>query len=427
MDIALYIAELLHETDEVSVPGTGTFYKGKLPAHFDNVQKVFYPPGIGVKFTPDATTGAALITYIANNKHISEDSAAYFLEKFSDGIKAGLKENGKAELLPLGYLLLKDEQVSFQPDNSIGFEDDIFGLLPIPELDITAISELVVAPTLTTDRETTVVEEIKTIIENSNQPDNTNSIKVENELPVEGKTDSTTDDLSLESSSVIPSEATTSNLPIGEITDVRTETDVFEAPVKNITIPALNAESVEENDESKSYTWIKILAACIIFGAISYAAWMYYPQIFPVKEIVKDKPVRKIVPVAPIETFQDSVAKADSIISEMQKMGIDVEKPRDTIETVTAEKQVVDPMPATTTYEIIGASLSNMKEAENYIRVMRKKGIDAHIVRHIPKNLILVSIATLNDKESAQKELERIRKDISQNAWPYTFKHKLKP
>lgn len=68
MDIALYIAELLQLHDEVSLIGTGTFYKQHVPVIYDEKTQTFMPPSKVAAFKPDVVNNTILSDYISSKK-----------------------------------------------------------------------------------------------------------------------------------------------------------------------------------------------------------------------------------------------------------------------------------------------------------------------------------------------------------------------
>lgn len=134
MDIAQYISDLLKEHDEVGLPGIGTFYKKNVSAYSDATEGVYYPPSHKIDFKEEEETSSILIDYIIKIKHISESSAQYFVERFSENLKKGLDKNRSATIAPLGTLYNSENGYSFQSE-SIN-SSDFFGLKPVKELEL---------------------------------------------------------------------------------------------------------------------------------------------------------------------------------------------------------------------------------------------------------------------------------------------------
>lgn len=87
----------------------------------------------------------------------------------------------------------------------------------------------------------------------------------------------------------------------------------------------------------------------------------------------------------------------------------------------TVPDSLIEIQPA---YEIIGAGFTKKSEAENYIKQLAAKGIPARIAEKIPGRLIKVSLGSFGDEQSAQKELRKLQKQVTKDAWIYRPKLK---
>lgn len=134
MDVGLYVSELLNELNEVSLPGIGTFFKKKTSAYYDERQGIFFPPSEEVAFrTGNIPASPQLINHICRERNISEPSARYFTEKYSDSLKQALQIKGYAVIGNLGKLRLTSDVYSFEP----AFSEDntaTYGLSPVMEI-----------------------------------------------------------------------------------------------------------------------------------------------------------------------------------------------------------------------------------------------------------------------------------------------------
>jgi hypothetical protein len=89
MDIAYYISDLLGQQGELSVPNLGYFVQMRMPAHYDEAAKQFFPPHISVQFDPQVIDDDdSLAAYITSLKKISLASAKYFIEKYIANLKS---------------------------------------------------------------------------------------------------------------------------------------------------------------------------------------------------------------------------------------------------------------------------------------------------------------------------------------------------
>jgi len=371
MDIARYIADLLKENKEVSVPGMGSFYIKRQPASFDNESNTFFPPKKELGFKTEESDPSLLINCITDVKNISEPSAKYFAENFGSEIKNRLETEGKVDIHPLG----KFEQVSgewiFQPSQEFSFTD-YYRLPPVKELEWTASKE--------------EIAKLKT-------------------------------------------EPQPAAIPTPEIQEENENTALTEEQLFIDTDPEINeAVPGEEIPIKKRKTWPAVLVivnALIIIGAVVYIS---NPALldFLLKPNTSAPVNKQVIPVSQEKNMEDSEAKADSIMQELHAQGFhDVEKIQDTTISnveITAKTDTIQAQ-SPLRIEIIGASLPSRKEAENYIRQMKARGIDAKIVEEKKGRLIKVSLGSFTDKAKADAELHRIRREITKEAWPLTIKN----
>ena len=90
------------------------------------------------------------------------------------------------------------------------------------------------------------------------------------------------------------------------------------------------------------------------------------------------------------------------------------------------EKAEPDPAPVAdiTKIEIIGATFGKRSEAEAYVKAMQKRGYQAKIADDMPGKLFKVSLASFNDEQGAQTELNRIVREVEKTAWIAKYKSK---
>lgn len=79
------------------------------------------------------------------------------------------------------------------------------------------------------------------------------------------------------------------------------------------------------------------------------------------------------------------------------------------------------------TYEIIGAGFNRRSEAENYIKDLASKGIEARIIENMPGKIIKISLGSFTDESAAHAELAKIQKNINKEAWIARVKPQKKP
>ncbi len=134
MDIGVYIADLLRNQDEVSLPGIGTFTKKRVAGSYDQMSNSFRPPSYQVSFTNKLSDFNSLSEYIKFKKNLSLSSAEYFVKKFSTGIADLLQTSGMAEVNPLGIIRQKNETLTFEPSAIFEITGKFYGLKPLVDL-----------------------------------------------------------------------------------------------------------------------------------------------------------------------------------------------------------------------------------------------------------------------------------------------------
>lgn len=134
MDIAIYIAEILNESDEVSLPGVGTFFKQRINGYFDSKKNSFIPPRQFLAFRVSDKENTLLTEHLIKTKSISEASANYFISKYAEKAKDFLSTSGKMELTGLGTLKKTTTGFQFDASPNFKFANDFYGLKEVPEL-----------------------------------------------------------------------------------------------------------------------------------------------------------------------------------------------------------------------------------------------------------------------------------------------------
>ena len=96
----------------------------------------------------------------------------------------------------------------------------------------------------------------------------------------------------------------------------------------------------------------------------------------------------------------------------------------DSAATVAPIKKELETVTQITKIEIIGATFGKRSEAEDYVRTMKKRGIQAKIAEDMPGKLFKVSLGSFSDNLSAQNELNRIAREVEKTAWIAKYKSK---
>ncbi|MDB5119113.1 MAG: Sporulation domain protein [Sphingobacteriales bacterium] len=192
--------------------------------------------------------------------------------------------------------------------------------------------------------------------------------------------------------------------------------------VKNDPIEEPVVEEYSRTNNSKYYIPLSILVL-VGLGVLLYT---YYPQF---SSSFKLPPIKKQVDTLP-ETKSDELsdtAKFDTV-NVVKSPVIDTSKATDSIPKADSIKNntlAVDTVSdKKITFEIIASSLNRQSDAEQLVKNYKKMGLDGKIVyaNEKRKNKILISIGSFSDRESAQKELTNVKKNVEKGAYIYIKK-----
>ena len=353
MDIGFYIADLLRNQDEVSLPGLGTFTKERVPGSFDRMSNSFRPPSYQVSFTNKLSDFNSLSEYISFKKNLSPSSAEYFVKKFTSGIFDVLQTSGIAEVKPLGIIRQKNENLTFEASANFEIAGKFYGLKPVVDLKNT------IAPAI--------------------------------------------------KDPVIPAAKQG-----GSIEDFITSQGDEEIDDEEVYV-----------EETRSNRTLLIILGAFLFAVIT-AALLYLFN--PVTRNLVDSMLARVVSSIPAKPDPGNVAKPSPIVTTDSLNTFPKAVVQDSTVVDSAERPAVEktpePVVETTTIEIIGAAFGKRSEAETYIQNMKKKGLQARILEDMPGPLFKVSLASFPDQQSAQKELNRIKKEVEKEAWTTKYKSK---
>jgi len=128
MDILSYLSVLIQTRKAVGVSGLGTVYKKKLPGRYDAETHSFIPPSYTIDFTPEVKEETILAEFISKKRNVSNDTANYFIDEFSNGILQQLNDRQEADLGDLGKLYQADNELRFEPSAQLNYGFDFYGL-----------------------------------------------------------------------------------------------------------------------------------------------------------------------------------------------------------------------------------------------------------------------------------------------------------
>ena len=125
-----YISELLFLHDCVIIPRFGGFITRKRPAKLNSTTGTLLPPSKHILFNSKLTNNdGLLISHIASQEEISQDSAKKNVETFSKESSEKLANSMALRITNIGLLTLgKEGNIIFSQDEKINYSLDEFGL-----------------------------------------------------------------------------------------------------------------------------------------------------------------------------------------------------------------------------------------------------------------------------------------------------------
>ncbi len=420
MEILQYIAELVQSQKEVGIAGLGTIYKKKSPGRYDAATQSFLPPSQTLGFKDEVSDTEALTSHLATREHISIAAAENAIKLFVGGIRQQLSEYGEANFHPLGTLKSAGDQLSIDVESTFrpGFE--YFGL---PKLEERPLVPEVPKPEEVEreelESETAAPEAVAadvTVLADQDPVFEKEEVKasVEPEVPAAPATPAV-------------EEVMASNLMEEENPGRETaEPQLVEVPepfaassakddVPNIQAdprtPYLSHDIPAQTEAKPDRLLLKVALGLLALVVIGVAGYLLYPAMndaTPADRVaaVDSNQVRadSLKRMETSRAIQDSMAKVDTIKS----------IPAVTDSPVTAGPVTAKPVTDTaTTFEIIGASVLNQKEADWFITQMKRHGIKAKVVRNMAGKRLKMSIATVKDEEAAKLERDRLEKKLN--------------
>ncbi|WP_152620338.1 HU domain-containing protein [Pedobacter lusitanus] len=187
------------------------------------------------------------------------------------------------------------------------------------------------------------------------------------------------------------------------------------APFYNKNEEVYTPEEEEEEKPRSTPLYLKIILGLLILIIMMIVAYIVKPDWFngllensPFNTPKTEQPVKQPIQV---RYKPDSTATADTLKKPVPAATTPASTPANKKDSVI-KQTVVKSSDTTVTYEIIGASMHDQKEADKFIELMKKSGINAKVVTNMSGRRLKMSIATLKDEESAKLELERLAKKL---------------
>ncbi len=365
MDIGFYIADLLRNQDEVSLPGLGTFTKERVAGSYDISSNSFRPPSYQVSFNRKLNDFNSLSEHISAKKNLSPSSAEYFVKKFTSALLDLLQTSGTAEVKPLGIIRQNEDNITFEASSSFNVAGKFYGLKPIAEIKDP------LPPS---------------VIETSPQGGNDSGPLTEPVSPPKG--------------------SFIEDFIAGQGSEEQEEEE----------------EYVEEPRGSR--TLLVILGAVLLVIITTALLYLFNPAAQTMLNGLFSGTTSAVYPAQVPDT--NTKATTPVLTDSVNAQATAVQK--------IATDSLASPIPAPaegereaveiTTYEIVGATFGKRSEAENYIKTMKGKGIQARILENMPGTLYKVSLASFPDYKTAQNELNRIVKEVEKSAWTTKYKSK---
>jgi len=368
MNISLYIAEILEDNGELSIPGIGTFYRKKIAGYFDEQAQLFFPPVFQLNFEKYGEDSSVLAEYISKTEDVSIESASDIIKDFASKLNEELENTRSAEIPGIG--ILKKEGTEFIVETNPSY-----ALQPLPELEL-------VYPY--------IASTVEPFFEENKEID--------------------AEHLHLDAAETEKIADTNNYIAAAEIEQI----------IDNNAVPYVDTEEPERTFGKKI-----LIAAIFVLILMGVSIYFFYPQIrgFVQNKWMKDPPIaQQAAPLKPIP--QDP---ADSLAYQKLEKGI-ATKPADSTNKVKSPAVT----PGAVSYEIIVASFNQRNSAEAYIKQLTSKGNKAeayikeltskgrnvHVVEK-PSGTFKyeVSVGSFKDMASAQIEKTLAIKNISEETW----------
>lgn len=440
MDILSYLTTLIKTHKEVGIPGLGTIYKRKSPGRYDTETHSFLPPSYTLNFTSDLKEQDLLTDLISKKRNISKDSATYFVEQFSQNILDELSNQQESDFGDLGTFSTVTGSLTFIPKQEQNFGFDFYGL-PALKDEPGANTE-----TVTTTAEEQRIEEVSSVeeetpvtreqleLENNNADLRDGSEEIEDaeeiidqpaaEDVLIAHLDSTENPIAADQNEndeqpVYEEIAEAANpaqagepqevpvMPVIETPEDLTEEE--EEPVQAAAPSSFTLDYTEEGKQGMP-VYLKAIIALLAVAAIAGITYFVKPELFKGAPLTKDTAQQDTAQLIKQNDQRqiDSIAQADSIRKSNEKAILAADSAKDSI-AATVVKSVEKPAQNIVSYDIIAASLLNKKEADRFLADMKKRGIPATIAK-MPGKRIKISIGSFTDVETANKELEVLKK-----------------
>jgi hypothetical protein len=433
MDIAQYLADLLAEHDEVSIPGLGAIYKEKIPAKFNHVTHHFDPPSFRLSFTETEHNSDRLIRHISETKHISFSSAEFFAGRFGEDVRIKLEPGGRADISPVGFLEQTSDGITlisdFEPEDSENFglkpvaewaPDEIIPLPPAPETPVAAPIEV-------TDTEPAInaapigehlQHENTGLAESVIAPSEDAKPKPDTEPEAASATETLLEEAPHADPEPVTPTVITLPAKVGEYPAEPFRQDDISPMFDRIVLREKSSswinETPEDYDEEprKRRIWLSALIWAIVVAGIAGGIYLFWnPISASINKLLSPQDSTAIAPLPPpVErTLADSLADSASIFA----------PDTDTFPATAGTAADTLKAAAIAGKYFIVASFNQPSEAQAFItEIVEKNKIPARIIATNPKILVSVGPA-YTDRKSLLTALPAIQDKIKAHLFPY--------
>lgn len=414
MEIIKYVAELIQFHKEVGIDGFGTIYKKKSPGKYDAESRSFLPPGAITAFKKEITDPSLLINHIVKQENVSREVAADQISRLAIQLTHGLAEKGHVPFDPIGVLRVSNGNVFLEQHADFRPGMEFFGLPiitePVKEKPTVPQPPVIEEPANEeTDEEPVIVIPVTPVIPVT--------------LPISAPI---VEEIAPEED-IIEDNLLQEENP-GRETHEPILTEVKQPVVGSYSKPATgnNINYTIQQDTPKQGGSLLTKVALILLGILilSIAFYYLYPRFSTSDTIESTLPQANAAKLKAdsVESAQreqlmlDSAFKADSAKIAASKIATPAP-------VLNNSAKKVLPADTAITYEVIGASVLNQKEANWFIETMKKNGIKAKVVHSIPGKRLKLSIATLKDEQTAKSERDRLGEKLKIKGL-YIYKNK---
>jgi hypothetical protein len=415
MEIGKYVAELIQFHKEVGIDGFGTIYKKKSPGRYDSVSRSFLPPGSTTAFKKEVTDFNLLINELVAKENLSPEVAADAVSRLAINLNQQLTEYGHADFSPIGRLrkangiIVLEQNADFKPGT------EFFGL---PKITEPAATEPVSAVTQTPEP-----SQMPVVDAEPGEPEvPVTVIPATPVIPVTIPVSTVVEEETFKQEEIIEENLLEEENP-GKETNEPILSEIRRPIIEN----RINYTIKEEKPAESGSLITKVAVILLAILLLSVAAYYLYPRISssfteePTVPVAASEQLRSdsLARVAREQAILDSAAAPDTLANASDKM-----EKAPAIDSLKAVTPVVEsPAETAVTYEVIGASVLNQKEASWFIETMKKSGIKAKVVQNAPGKRLKMSIATLKDENTAKAERDRLGEKLKIKGL-YIYKNK---